>query len=745
MARTPTLEVHAVSRRSFLARVGGLGIAVAFGGQPGHVLGAGAARPGGDLRPNVWVTIAADGTVTIVSSASEMGQGVMTTLPLLIAEDMDADWTRVRILQAPADAANYGNPGFRGAQQTGGSRTTPGYYEKLRLVGAQTRKVLVASAAGMLGVPTGELTTEPNKVVHAKSGRSLDYGDIARDGAMPDPLPQATKADLKPAAQWRLIGNPRMTRLDVPSKVDGSARFGIDVQLPNMLYGAVLRAPVPGEAPDAIDDAAAKGVAGITRIVRLPYGVGIVGETVWATRKAKDLLQVTWSNASKARGYTSGTLLERYCGIARNLGQAGVTIGQDGDAPSAIAGAARVIAADYMSDHVYHAPIEPMNATALVTGDTVEVWAPTQSPTVTQRTAAQVGGTTPDKVKVNTTLLGGGFGRKAEADFITDAVLLAMAVPGHPVKVIWSREDDVRHGKYRPLTAQHVRVGLDNKGGIAGWQHRIVAQSIYARVAPAAFERSGGKDGTVTDGLDFNYHVPDHLVEYIRQDDGQDVGFWRGVAHGYTKFAVECMIDEVAAAAGADPLAFRLGLLKDQLRARKVIETVAAMADWGRERDGRALGLVYSDAFDMHVAQVAEVSLDRVSGQIRVHTVWCAVDPGLAIQPLNVEAQMIGSITFGASHALFEQININDGEVQETNFDSYRVMRMSDAPDIKVAVIGSGEDPPAGVGEAGLPPTGPAIANAVARLTGGARLRHYPFLPERVKQALAVGRPKGVP
>ena len=217
-------------------------------------------------------------------------------------------------------------------------------------------------------------------------------------------------------------------------------------------------------------------------------------------------------------------------------------------------------------------------------------------------------------MKVNTTLLGGGFGRKAEADFITDAVLLAMAVPGRPVKVTWSREDDVRHGKYRPLTAQHVRVGLDNKGGIAGWRHRIVAQSIYARVAPAAFERSGGKDGTVTDGLDFNYHVPDRLVEYIRQDDGQDVGFWRGVAHGYTKFAVECMIDEVAAAAGADPLAFRLGLLKNQPRARKVIETVGAMADWGRWRDGRALGLAYSDAFDVHVAQVAEVSLDRASG-----------------------------------------------------------------------------------------------------------------------------------
>lgn len=736
---TPDFAVGPLSRRSFLVRVGGLAAAVAFGGQPR------AAPSGGSYRPNVWVTIAADGTVTIVSPASEMGQGVMTTLPLLVAEEMDADWAKVRVVQAPADAGNYGNPGFRGEQQTGGSRTTPGYYEKLRLVGAQARKVVVASAAGMLDVPVEELATEAGRVVHAQSGRSLDYGDVAWDGRLPHPLPQATKADLKPAARWRLIGNPSVMRIDVPSKVDGSARFGIDVQLPDMLYGAVLRAPVQGEAPDAIDDAAAREVAGIVRIVPLPYGVGIVGETVWATKKAKELLQVTWTKTSRLRGYTSGTLLERYRGIARNLGQAGVTVHEEGDAPAAIAGAARVIAADYMSDHVYHAPIEPMNATALVTGDVVEVWAPTQSPSVTQCTAAQVAGTTPDKVAVTTTLLGGGFGRKAEADYIADAVALAKTVPGRPVKVIWSREDDVRHGKYRPLAAQHVQVGLDREGGIVGWRHRIVAQSIYARVLPSVFEGSGGKDGTVTDGLDFNYRVPEHLVEYVRQDDGQDVGFWRGVAHGYTKFAVECAIDEAAAASGADPLAFRLELLKDQPRARKVIETVGRMADWDRKRDGRALGLAYSDAFDVHTAQVAEVSLDRASGQIRVHAVWCAVDPGLAVQPLNVEAQMIGAITFGASHALFEQINLVDGEVQETNFDSYRVMRLSDVPDIEVAVVADPEYPPAGVGEAGLPPTGPAIANAVARLTGGVRLRHYPFLLERVKQALGAGRPGSVP
>jgi isoquinoline 1-oxidoreductase beta subunit len=736
MTETLQLRTSALSRRSFLVAVGGTVIAVAFGSLPDAALGAVVAPSAtSNYRPNAWVTIAADGTVTIISPASEMGQGVMTSMPVLIAEDMDADWQKVRIVQAPADAKSYGNPGFGGAQLTGGSRATPGYYEKLRLVGAQTRKIILASAAGMLNVPATELTTEPSKVVHRNSGRSLDYGDIAKAGKLPDPLPQATRNDLKPFAQCRYIGNPKMTRVDVPSKVDGSGKFGIDVQLPNMLYGAVLRTPVQGEKPETIDDAAAMAVQGITQIVPLPYGVGIIGETVEATRKAKELLKVTWSNSSRVRSYTGDKLLEEYRSIGRDLAQPGVTVHSEGDAPTRIAGAVRVIAVDYMSDHVYHAPMEPMNATALVTGDTVEVWAPTQSPSITQGVAARVSGTTPDKVKVTTTLLGGGFGRKAEGDFIVDAVSLAKAVQGRPVKVIWSREDDVRHGKYRPLAAQHVQVGLDANGKIVGWWHRIVAQSIYARTFPAQFAKDGGQDRVVTEGLEFKYHVPAHLVEYIRQDNGQDVGFWRAVGAGYNKFGVECVIDEIAAAKGVDPVALRLELLADQPRARKVVETVAHMADWNRKREGRALGIAYSDAF-AHCAQIAEVSLNRRTGEIRVHNVWCAVDPGVAIQPLNIEAQMISAITHGASHALFEQINFVHGEVQESNFDTYRVMRMSEAPDIKVTVIPTPENPPSGIGEAGLPPTGPAIANAVARLTGGVRLRHYPFLPERVKAAL---------
>lgn len=730
-------QSRALSRRSFLVTAGSLGIAVAFGALPALVHGAAMAPAAeGDFRPNAWVTIAADGTVSIIAPAVEMGQGITTTLPLLVAEELDADWNRVRVVQAPSDAETYGNPGFYGIQLTGGSESTRGYNALLRLTGAQTRLILMAAAAGMLNVPVRELTTEPNRVVHPSSGRSLDYGEIAAKATLPDPLPQATEADLKPRDRWRYVGSRSIQRIDVPSKVNGTAVYGIDVQLPDMLYGAVLRAPVQDERPESIDDAEARGVPGITHIVPLPYGVGIIGETVEATRRAKDLLNVTWSTTSRVRNYTSQRLLDEYRAVGRDLGQRGVAAHTNGDADAAIAGAAKVIEVDYMSDHVAHATMEPMNATARVTGDSVEIWAPTQGPTGTQGFAAEVVGTTPDKVKVNTTLLGGGFGRKAEADFIIDAVSLAKAVEGRPVKVIWSREDDVRHDKFRPLEAQHVKVGLDAEGNIVGWRHRIVADSIFARTLPPVFVEAGGHDDVVTEGAKFNYSVPSHQIEYLRQDNGLAIGFWFAVGVGYTRFAIECVVDEIAAVRGVDPVVLRLELLKDQPRARKVIETVARMAEWDRARDGRGLGIAYSDAFGSHCAQVAEVSLNRDTGEIRVHKVWCAIDPGVAIQPLHIEAMMIAGITGGTGHALFEQINVVEGEVQETNFDTYRVIRMSEAPEIEVSVVPTPGSPFGGIGQAGLPPTGPAIANAVARLTGGVRLRHYPFLPERVKAAL---------
>ncbi|WP_029619432.1 xanthine dehydrogenase family protein molybdopterin-binding subunit [Pseudorhizobium marinum] len=737
MTGTCKPQLRALSRRSFLISAGSLGIAVTLGSHADLVHGAAMAPAAeGNLRPNAWVTIAAAGTVSIIAPAVEMGQGITTTLPLLVAEELDADWNRVRVVQAPSDAETYGNPGFYGIQLTGGSESTRGYNALLRLVGAQTRMILLAGAAGMLGVPASALETEPHRVVHRPSGRSLDYGEIATHAVFPDPLPQATEADLKSSDRWRYIGSRTIGRIDVPAKVNGAAIFGIDVQLPDMLYGAVLRAPVQDERPESIDDAEARAVPGITHIVAMSYGVGIIGETVEATTRAKDLLNVTWSTTSRVRDYTSQRLLDGYRVLGRDLAQPGVVAYSGGDTEAAIASAATVIEVDYMSDHVAHATMEPMNATALVAGDRVEIWAPTQGPTGTQGFAADVVGTTPDKVKVNTTLVGGGFGRKAEADFIIDAVSLAKVVEGRPVKVIWSREDDIRHDTFRPLEAQHLRVGLDAEGNIVGWRHRIVADSIFARTLPPVFAQAGGHDDVVTEGAKFNYAVPAHQIEYLRQDMGLAIGFWFAVGVGYTRFAIECTVDEIAAARGIDPLALRLELLKDQPRGRAVIETVARMAEWDRARDGRGLGVAYSDAFGSHCAQVAEVSLDRDTGEIRVHKVWCAIDPGVAIQPLHIEAMMMTGITNGTGHALFEQINVVDGQVQEGNFDTYRVIRMSEAPEIEVAVVPTPGSPFGGIGQAGLPPTGPAIANAVAQLTGGLRLRHYPFTPERVKAAL---------
>ncbi|PKR53763.1 xanthine dehydrogenase family protein molybdopterin-binding subunit [Thalassospira marina] len=732
-------QLHAskISRRSFMIRAGGLGIAVAFGGIPN--LAAGAIITGqstGSFQPNAWVTIADDGSVTIVSPASEMGQGIMTTLPLLIAEEMDADWDRTRIIQAPSDAERYGNPGFYGMQLTGGSESTRGYYELLRMTGAQTRKVLLACAAEMLNVPVDELSTSPGKIMHKASGKSLDYGDVARLGQIPDPLPQAEKTDLKSPDQWHYIGRKDIPRIDVPSKTNGTAIFGIDVQQPDMLFGAVLRAPVQGEKPLNINDREAKAIAGISHIFPLSYGVGIIGKTVEATKKAKDLLDVTWSTNSRVRDYDSALLLEEYRKVGADINQSGVDAHNKGNAKAIIQQANKVLSADYLSDHVYHATMEPMNATALVKGGTVELWAPTQGPTFTQRFAANVAGTTPDKVTVHTTMLGGGFGRRAEDDFIIDAVSLAMQVKGTPVKVIWSREDDVQHGKYRPLTAQHLEVGLTDDGGIAGWHHRIVADSIFARTFPQAFSGANGLDDVITEGSDFKYGIPAHHIEYIRQDRGLDVGFWRAVGSGYTKFAIECMIDEIATAQGKDPVDLRLEMLKDVPRASEVIKQVAQKARWHEKRENTALGLAYSDSFGAHCALVAEIALNRENGTIRVINVWGVVDPGVAIQPRNIDAQMVGAINHGISHALFEQINVVKGEVQEGNFDTYRVLRMSEMPEIDISIHATPENKPSGIGEVGLPPVGPAIANAVARLTNGTRLRHYPFLPERVLAAL---------
>ena len=725
-------ETVRLSRRSFLVKAGGLGIAVALVGSGGPEPVSAAAA--GTLGPiNAWITLAADGTVTIVNPAAEMGQGVQTLLPLLLAEELDADWARVRIVQAPSDKDRYGNPAFGGILLTGGSQTTRGYQRKLRLAGAQARKVLLQIAATSLKVPVGELTTSPGVVVHAASGRRLTYGEIAQSGTVPELLPIVEVTDLKPASAWRYLGR-NVPRLDVPAKTNGSAVYGIDFHLPDMLHGVVLRPAVQGETPMTVDDAAARAMPGVVEIVKLPYGVGVIARNRWAAAKAREALKVVWSKTAAARTYSSDAILAEYAAIAGDPATKGLDVLRRGDA--AKAPAARTIEAVYASDHIHHATMEPPAATARVTGDGIEVWGSVQAPTALQFAAAHVAGVDPDKVVVHTMLLGGGLGRKSEVDFPLDAVLLAKAVPGKPVKVVWSREDDVQHGKYRPVEAQAIRVGLDAGGRVVSWQHRLVCESILARYFPRQFEEMKGVDDPIVDGLNFNYGIPNVTTEYRREPRGVDVGFWRSVGPGYVKFAIEGMVDEVAAATGQDPLAIRLALLQAEPRATAVLKRVAAMAEWQRPRQGTALGLAYSDAFGTHCAQVVEIALNRQTGEIAVKQVWCAVDPGVAFQPDTIVAQMEGGILQGIGQALFEKITFVNGAVQETNFDTYRMIRASEAPPIAVAIVTTPGQEPGGIGEVGVPPVGPAIANAFARLTGGKRLRRYPFLPERVKQAL---------
>ncbi len=717
----------ALSRRSFLVSTGAFSVAVAFGPALDT---ASAAAP---FNPNAWVTIGEDNIVTIVAPMVEMGQGVRTSLPLILAEDLDADWNRVRISATPDNDQIYGNPIFNNQLTTVGSFSVTGYYEKLRLAGAQARKILIANAAAAWNVPADELTTEPGMVVHAKSNRKISYGDIAKNATVPDPLPEVTKADLKPSSQFRLIGRDA-GRVDVPSKVNGTAQYGIDMQLPSMLYATVLFPQVQYEKAEQIDDAAAKAVKGVVKIVPLPSGVGVIAETIQAAMKAKDLLKVTWSKSTPAQAYDDDRVLQDYRAIAADWSQPGVEMVKTGDADEAVKGAATVLAADYFSDHVAHMCMEPLNVTVKAEDGTIDIWSGNQSPSTMKILGMIVGKTTPDKVHVHTQLLGGGFGRRSDGDDMVMALILALNVPGKPVKMIWNREDDIRNDKLRPLTAQRIEIGLDADNNIVGWRQRIVNESYFARILPPDLFAKIKQDVVSGGGGEMSYAVANHRVEWVRAARGVDVGAWRGIAAGYTKFAIETMVDEVAALKKMDPLAYRLEMLKGAPRAANVLQHVAAMANYATKRDGRAVGIAYSDALHSHTAVAAEVSVDTNTGEIKVHHLWAAVDPGTAVQPKNIVAQMTSAMTFGLGAALKEQIAIKGGVMQATNFDGYPVLRMSDIPPMDVAVV-STDDPPTGIGEAGVPAVAPAIANAVAQLTGK-RLRHLPMTPERLKQSL---------
>jgi isoquinoline 1-oxidoreductase beta subunit len=715
--------LNPLSRRTFFLGSGSLALGLSFGLTHSELALAQSQTPASSFSPNSWINIGVDGKVTLMSPAAEMGQGTMTAMPLLLAEEMDLDWSQVTVVQAPSNPKLFGNPRFGGGMITGASRTVQGYYEPLRLAGAQARLVIMQAAAQSMGVPMGELRTESSRVIHS-SGRAMTYADIARTAQLPAELPKVDKSMLKPMAQFRLIGKD-IPRVDVPAKSSGIAQYGIDQRMPGMLWASVLRAPVQGEIPETVDDAAARAVPGVKHVVRLPYGVAVVADSFFTAKTARDKLKVVWSQKAKARLVYSDQMRVEYVKRAQDLNDKGIDFLKHGDAAARIAGAVKTFSATYTSEMVSHICLEPMNCTARVEGDKIELWAPSQSATFVTGAVSGVAGFKPENIKVNITLLGGGFGRRVEADYAADAALIAKAIPGTPVQVIWTREDDMVNDKYRPMTGQHLIAGVDANGKIVGLLHRVVSEGIYARVAPPAFKASGGKDSPVLEGAEITYDIGDHNVQFMIEERGIQAGFWRAVGPGYTKFAIESLVDEVARSVGADPLAYRLDMLSKNPRGVTVLKAVAEMSQWGKAKlpKGHALGLAFSDAWNTYCGMVVQVSL--VDGRPQVHKVWAAVDCGHALQPRNVEAQIEGSIIFGMSAALHEQMDFRAGEALQTNLNSYRVLRAHEAPEIMVKVIPT-DHPPGGIGEVGLPPVAPAISNAVVTLTGK-RLRALPL------------------
>lgn len=705
-----------ISRREFLkvglAAGGGLLLGFSTVSQADAApVGAGpAVASGKDFVPNAWVRIAPDGQITLVVSASEMGQGAMTALPMLIAEEMDAEWGRFNTEFAPADQA-YANP-LLGGQITGGSATVRGFYTKMREVGATAREMLLQAAAKQWNVPANALITEPGRVVHPDSGRIALYGELA-EAAASVPVPGTVL--LKSEKDFRIVGKPT-PRLDTPIKVNGQAGFGIDARPEDLRIATIERCPVFGGKVKSFDATAAKAVKGVLDVIGLDHGVAVLARDYWTAEQGRQQLKIDWDLGRLADLSSEGITRMLREGIETKARPAATHGHGAGALP--LAGSQKVFHAVYQVPYLAHTCMEPMNCTAAVTTDGVTVWAPTQAQGSTQRVAAKAAGVDPSKVIVHTTYLGGGFGRRSETDFVTEAVQLAMR-HGHPVKVIWSRPDDVQHDYYRPIAYNELSAELDAQGMPKTWVHRIAGPSIWSRIAPARV-KNGIDPSAVEGAADLPYAIPNLEVSYALIDPGVPVGFWRSVGHSQNAYVVECFLDELAAHGGHDPFEYRKKLLKDHPRYLGVLEKAAEMADWGKPLPkGHHHGIAVAKAFGSYCAQVAEVSIEF--GRPRVHKVHCAIDCGVAVNPSGIEAQMQSGIVYGLTAALSGKITLKNGRVEQQNFNDYPSLRIDEMPEIKVAIVGSGVesgDTIGGVGEPGLPPIAPAVVNALRAATG---------------------------
>src|SRR5215471_16666142 len=660
-----------LSRRDFLKDTAGLTLALTVAPIG---LAEEAAATEAPFAPSVWLTIATDGTISIVSPAAEMGQGSFTTLPLIIAEELDADWAKVKPILPPAwDDKKYGNPAYGSTFQTSASASVHGYFKALRLAGAQARRVLLDAVAAKWNVPVGALTTEPSVVVHKPSGRRISYGEIAAFAKAPGELPKIEDKDLKPTATFRLIGKD-VPRVELPTKVTGAAKYAMDVQVLGMVYAAVLQSPYPAGAPETADDVAARKLPGITDVVRLPDGVAVIGDTVEGTQAAKKLLKVTWSSAAGV-SHDSERALEEFAAVGRDLARTGVPYETKGDAKGAMAGAVKVFRGDYRTRYVYHAQMEPLSATASVSSDgkSAEIWAGTQGASAALNQVARLLQTDRAKLTLHQHVLGGGFGRRGQHEVITDAVRISKAV-GKPVKLVWSREDDIAYGKFRPMTAHHIEAGFDASGKLIAWHHRVVAESVVAYTAVMAGTTPAPTDRIVMKGSPIpQYPIPNKLAEHVVMPGRARLAPWRGVGNGHNAFAAESFLDEIAKELGKDPIAFRLEISEGVPRMQHLLRTIAEMSDWRRNRAHTGLGVATMVKDDTLAAGVAEVSVDRGSGKVSVHNVWVAIDAGIAVQPRNLAAQTEGSIIYGLGHVLREKIVIKDGRVRQSNYTDYEV------------------------------------------------------------------------
>jgi isoquinoline 1-oxidoreductase beta subunit len=672
--------------------------------------------------PNAFIRIAPDDSVTVVVSKLEFGQGVLTSLPMLIAEELECDWTQVKSEHAPV-AAVYNHPGF-GIQMTGGSQSVASSWDQLRLVGAQARTMLVQAAANEWKVPVSECRAETGKVVHT-SGKKLAYGQVA-DAANRLPLPEGVR--LKDARDFRLIGKSTK-RLDARAKTNGTAKFGIDVKFPGMLTAVVARPPVFGAKVKSFDIAEAQGIAGVRYVAEIPSGVAVIASSFWAAKSAREKLKIVWDDAAGTK-ISSDTLRAQYLELAKTPGTPGK---QTGD-PNAIKTAAKTIVAEYDVPYLAHAPMEPLNCTVELTADACKIWAGTQFQTVDRNAAAKAAGLKPEQVQITTMLAGGGFGRRAvpDSDWVVEAVYVARVVgrateagkTPPAVRVVWTREDDIKGGYYRPAYVHRVEAGIDKDGRAVAWNQVIVGQSILTGTPFEGFMVRNGIDATSVEGAMEGYAIPNVNISLHSPKTGIPVLWWRSVGNTHTAFVKETMLDELAAAAGKDPLDYRKTLLAAGSRELGALTLAADKAGWGKPLPaGRARGIAVHESFGSVCAQVAEVSLD--SGKIRVHKVVAAIDCGMAVNPAGVVAQVESAIVFGLSAALAGAITFKDGKVEQSNFHDYAPLRIGDTPQMEVHIVASSA-PPSGVGEPGTPPIAPAVANALFTLTGK-RLRSMPF------------------